>query len=136
MDWKPRLSRLMQTSPSVWTEEMLSPLKLQELQALCLLMGIASTGTKTQLLRRLLDAADLRTILASAEKPTDLTTRYRLKELRQFARRAGVFQGVNKYSEAGSLLNRRNACRRKGQAALRAARTAHTPPLQTALHFD
>lgn len=120
-DWEPRICRLMRSNPAEWTDATLTPLSIVELQALCELMGIPHSGTKEKLIERLLTAAELRHLLKDVQKVEDLL-HFKGKELRAMCRRAGCFLGVCKRSSAASLLNWRNNCRQRGQAALKAAR--------------
>jgi hypothetical protein len=127
----------MHMHPSDWTAADLAELRGEELAALCLLMGIPHSGTKATRIARLLDAADLRTILASYDRPDQMTPFFSRTSLVTLAKRAGVYTGMGKYGLAAGLLNWRNECRRKGQAYQEAARAAAAElPRQHRLDLD
>lgn len=123
------LRQAMRMHPDDWTAD--------ELAELCLLMGIPHSGTKATRITRLLSAADLRTLLASYERPAQMTAWFSRKTLAALARRAGIYAGGNKYGLAAGLLSWRNECRRRGQEYRDAARAAAAElPQQYRLDMD
>jgi hypothetical protein len=131
--------RVYRTPPSDWTQSDLEGLTGNELEAVALLMGVPHSGTKSAQVARLMDAASLRTVLKPVgDDPAELTERYKLRELRELCKRAGIYVPGNKYGCAAALLNWRNACRRKGQAVLRQyqEQAAALPPRPRQLRFS
>lgn len=127
----------MKTPPHRWSREQLAQLRNVELACLCQLLGVAHSGTKATKIARLLDLAELRTRLSLFERPDQLADRYRLRELKHMARRAGTYAHTTKYGVAAGLLNWRNEARRRGQqfyAELQAARAR--APRQLLLPLD
>jgi hypothetical protein len=127
----------MKTSPDRWTQDQLSQLRAVELEVLCRLLGVAHSGTKPAKIARLLDLADLRGILATYDRPGQMTPFFSRATLAQMCRRAGVYSCLNKYGLAAGLLSWRNDCRRRGQefhAELRAASAQR--PRQLRLPLD
>jgi hypothetical protein len=118
------LRQAIRTHPADWTAANLAELRAEELADLCRLMGIPHSGTKPTKIARLLNAADLRTILASYNHPDQMTPYFSRKSLVGLAKRAGVYPGGNKYGLAAGLINWRNECRRIGQAYLEETRAA------------
>jgi hypothetical protein len=87
-----------------------------ELKALCMVLAIPYSGSKTLLRDRILDAWALRTTLRPfSDDPNQLVAAFKGKELRTFCKRARVYAGSNKYGMAASLLGWRNSCRKKGE---------------------
>jgi hypothetical protein len=117
----------LKTAPDRWTSAQLGELRAVELEYVCRLLGVAHSGTKPARIARLLNMADLRTILASYERPGQLTPFFSRRSLVQLCQRAGTYAHSTKYGLAAGLLNWRNACRQRGQAfhtEMRAARAA------------
>lgn len=106
----------MRTPPHRWTSAQLSVLRNIELECLCKLLGVPHSGAKATKVARLLDLAELRTRLAPFERPDQLADRYRLRELRRMAQRAGTYAHTTKYGVAAGLLQWRNEARLRGQA--------------------
>jgi len=110
---------------------MLEPCTLDELEALCRLMGVAHSGTKAVRIARLLDMAALRIELAEwgeyrvddfmeshkeAHKiAEEVTARYKRKELIAMAKRAKTFYSIPKHGIVIGLLQWRERCRMQGQ---------------------
>lgn len=129
----------MKTPPHHWTRAQLGELRNVELECLCQLLGVAHSGTKVTKIARLLDLAELRTRLASFERPDQLADRYRLRELQRMARRAGTYAHTTKYGVAAGLLQWRNEARQRGQtfyAELQAARARAPRQLRLPLDLD
>jgi len=127
-------SAALKTPPDRWTRDQLTVLRAVELAYLCRLLGVAHSGTKAARIARLLDMADLRTILAPYERPDQMTPFFSRRSLVQLCKRAGAYAHSTKYGLAAGLLSWRNECRRKGQAfhaEMRAARAAQ--PCQLSL---
>jgi hypothetical protein len=132
-----KLRAALNTPPHRWTHPQLSGLRAAELGALCRLLGVPHSGTKAQRIARLLDVADLRTTLASYERPGQMTPFFSRKSLAAMARRAGIYAGSNKYGLAAGLLNWRNECRRRGQEFYAELQAAHArQPRQLRLPLD
>jgi len=120
-------SAALTTPPDRWTSAQLNELRAVELEYLCRLLGVAHSGTKAARIARLIDMADLRTILAPYERPGQLTPFFSRATLAQLCKRAGTYAHSTKYGLAAGLLSWRNACRQRGQAfhaEMRAARAA------------
>jgi hypothetical protein len=132
-----KLHAALNTPPDRWTHAQLAELRAVELEVLCRLLGVPYSGTKPQRIARLLDLADLRTTLASYERPGQMTPFFRRASLLAMAKRAHIYLGGNKYGLAAGLLNWRNECRQRGQqyhAELQAARARQ--PRQLRLPFN
>jgi hypothetical protein len=106
---------MLRTSPADWTADQLAQLTASQLEYLCRLMAIPHSGPKAARVARLLDAADLRTILAPYIHPDQITPIFSRRTLAAFAKRAGIWSGGSKWGLANGLLGWRNECRRKGQ---------------------
>ena len=106
---------VLKTRPADWTPTSLAVLSAAELEYLCRLLAISHSGTKLARITRLLDAADLRTMLAPYTHPDQITPIFSRRTLAALARRAGIWNGGNKWGLANGLLGWRDACRRKGQ---------------------
>ncbi|MBX0329113.1 hypothetical protein K2Z83_15655 [Oscillochloris sp. ZM17-4] len=111
-----------------WRRDQLDHLTAEDLAALCQLFGVAFSGTKPQRAERLWQARHLRLVLAGYASDRAgveaLAGSYRAHELLALCRAAGVYAGPTKYARAAALLKWRDECRRKGQEALRTARSA------------
>lgn len=118
------LQQAIRTHPAEWTAADLAELRAEELADLCRLMGIPHSGTKPIKIARLLDAADLRTILTSYNHPDQMTPFFSRTSLVTLAKRAGIYPQGSKYGLAAGLINWRNECRRMGQAYLEETRAA------------
>ncbi len=132
-----KLHAAMHTPPDRWTSAQLSDLRAVELEVLCRLLGVAHSGTKPARIARLLDMADLRTILASYDRPGQITPFFSRASLVALAKRAGIYAHTTKYGLAAGLLNWRNECRRRGSDfhdEMRAARACQ--PRQLRLPLD
>src|SRR5262245_45752308 len=112
------LRQAMRRDPRDWTRADLAGLRAAELAGLCRLMGIPHSGAKPQQIARLLDAADLRGILATYNHPDAMTPWFSGATLRGLCKRAGVYAGSTKYGMAAALINWRNECRHRGQQYL------------------
>ena len=97
------------------TTKNLSPRKIKELQALCLVLVIPYTGTKEKLITRILDVWNIRTKLKSYNLPEDIVANFKMKELKAMCKTVRKYSGWNKRSMAKVLLNWRNYCRLEGQ---------------------
>jgi hypothetical protein len=111
--------QMVRSDPMAWARPDLDCLTNAELAWISRLLGIPFSGTKSQRVERILDALELRVILAACTNdPEPLAATYRLKELQAFAKRAGTYRWLNKRGVAAGLLTWRNQCRRDGQRAL------------------
>ena len=109
------LRTALRTPPADWTPASLAQLTGTELEYLCRLLAIPHSGPKAARIARLLDAADLRTILASYTHPDQMTPIFSRRTIAALAKRAGIWNGGSKWGLANGLLGWRNECRRKGQ---------------------
>lgn len=139
----PRWQQLYCAKVSAWTEALLTPCTGDELAALCLLLGVASSGTKAERIARLLYMAALRCELgpwgayagqsaAAHALAATIAPRYTRKQLVALARRAGLFLSTTKVGLIIGLLQWRDACRQRGQAfdaTLRQATAQRTFPV-------
>jgi hypothetical protein len=106
---------ILKTKPGDWTAAQLGLLTATELTYLCRLLAIPHSGTKAQRVARLLDIADLRTILAPYTNPYQMTPIFTRRTLAALAKRAGIWNGSTKYGLAASLIGWRDQCRSDGQ---------------------
>jgi hypothetical protein len=88
---------------------------LKELQALCLVMAIPYSGTKSKRIDRIMSIWALRQALKDFNTPQEIATAFKAVELKEMCRTARLWLGGNKYSKSANLLNWRNECRAKGQ---------------------
>src|SRR5215831_1623142 len=100
-----RLQQAIRTDPRDWTAADLAEMRAAELAGLCRLMGIPHSGPKPGKIARLIDAADLRGILATYDTPDAMTPFFSGATLRALCKRAGVYAGSTKYSMAAALIN-------------------------------
>lgn len=118
--------QLYKSNPATWTEALLSPCTLDELEGLSRLLGVAFSGSREQRIERILIAASLRVELSGwgeyegnpvrAHGLADqVAPRYTRKALITLAKRAGVYHGVSKRGIVIGLLQWRDGCRKKGQ---------------------
>ena len=121
----PRWQQLYRSKPTDWNAAMLAPCTLDELEALCRMMGIAHSGTRIERIARLLDMTNLRVELATWGEfqgvaqnahviASEIATRYRKPALTALARRAGLFISTTKVGLIIGLLQWRDSCRRNG----------------------
>lgn len=124
-------SKMYRSNPKNWTRDILELCTGDELEALCLLMGVSYSGIKTVKITRLLDIADLRAELSTwgeyhdndyvkAHEKTheiaiDICGRYKRAELVSMAKRAKTFYSLPKRGIVIGLLQWRARCRQKGQ---------------------
>lgn len=118
---------MYKSNPRTWQRDDLEACTGDELEALCLLLGTATSGTKAHRIERLLDHANLRTELAEWGEFGDtdedmknalvsmLSQRYKGSALKALAKRAGTIHYRSKRVIILALLRWRNECRRKGQ---------------------
>ena len=104
----------LHTHPASWSAAQLAHLTGDELEYLCRLMAIPHSGAKAARVARLLDAADLRTILAPYTHPEQMTPIFTRRTLAALARRAGLWNGGTKWGLASALLGWRDRCRQRG----------------------
>lgn len=122
-----------------WCIDELKILPGKYLQALCIVMGIPKSGTKTKLLDRLLSTAEVRKALAdfkpqpqqqslseiiqnpnfSGENDSvlKLANAYKGEELKALCKKVRAFAGSTKYAMAASLLNWKIQSSKKGADA-------------------
>ena len=134
-------ARVFKASPVDWTREDLLPLTGAELEVCCKLMGIAHSGTNPQKLDRLLVSARVRDALsqytADHAGAAEIAKRYKRMELVSFARSVGAFYSLPKVGIAVSLINWREACRKRGSKFLEEWREhSRSVPRQMRLAFD
>lgn len=124
-------SKIYCSNPKDWTRGILEPCTDDELEALCLLMGISHSGVKVVKIARLFDLASLRVELStwgeyydkdylkSHEKiheiATNICARYKRPALVILAKRAKTFYSLPKRGIIIGLLQWRARCRMKGQ---------------------
>ncbi|MEA3211679.1 MAG: hypothetical protein QOE70_4736 [Chthoniobacter sp.] len=125
---------------SLWNEYELAKLTLNELQSLAILFACAKTGTKEELVTKVLAIRLIRIRVAPYESSRDgareLTTKFDGRALRQMCKEANLWRSGNKIQLAIGLINWRDRCRREGQKALAAAQqSAASKPRQLTLQL-
>lgn len=130
-----------------WTRERLNLLPVIELSDLCQLAGIRHSGTKQELVERLVDQTELQRIIRPywTTMETEVTTTqvqllanaYKGRELKAMCRRAGCFPPPSKYGMAASLIGWSRACIRRGREVYHRAKEAalNSPTRQLLLKF-
>lgn len=130
-----------------WTIERLNLLPVIELSDLCQLAGIRYSGTKQELVERLVDQTELQRIIRPywTTMETEVTTTqvqllanaYLGRELKAMCRRAGCFPPPTKYGMAASLIGWSRACIRRGREVYYRAKQAalNSPTRQLLLKF-
>ena len=130
-----------------WTREGLNLLPVVELSDLCQLAGIPHSGTKQELVERLVDQTEVQRIIRPywTTMETEVTTSqvqllanaYKGKELKAICRRAGCFPPPSKYGMAASLIGWSRACIRRGREVYYRAKeaTLNSPTRQLLLKF-
>ena len=124
--------KLIRKPTGEWKKERLILLPVKELASLCQLVGISHTGTKQDLVERLVDKTQLQRCIRHywTTLDEDVTTSqihllanvYPGRELKAMCRRAGCYAGSTKYAMAGSLIKWDRACIRQGRESYRQAR--------------
>ncbi|MFP4336412.1 MAG: hypothetical protein ACLFQP_00640 [Halothece sp.] len=106
------LKECLQLPPWRWNWDEIKQLSNTEIEALCKVMGIASSGSKSQKIFRLKSVAEVRLFLNGK----DLKTLQNLpkKVLVEKAKKVGVIHYLTKYAIAASLLNWRKSCNSRG----------------------
>jgi len=134
--------RLVHTTPGEWQRHDLLKLQAAELRALAELLGIPVSGTRAELVERLLSLGGLRQLLADYDGPDAWEVAERLvrdfdkRELKGMAALAKIWKSGTKRQLALGLIQWRNECRRKGLERLAAARAQlKKQPRQLALDF-
>jgi len=123
--------KIYRSDPKDWNMPLLEPCTNDELEALCRLLGVPYSGTKSARVVRLLDMADLRVELSEwGEYRSDdfgeshkkaykiaeqVVSRYKKRELIVMAKRAKIFRGLPKRGLVIGLLQWRDRCRLRGQ---------------------
>lgn len=97
-----------------WEWELLSTLSNEKIEALCLVMGICLSGTKSEKIERLKLTAEVRKFLFN--QTLESLQLLPKKTLIENAKKVGVIYYLNKYGIAAALLNWRSECNRKGKA--------------------
>ena len=119
-----------------WNEYDLAKLSHRELEALAKLLGSAHSGTKQQLVIRVLAQRKLPFKLSwFTDDPKDLAASYRRQSLRDMCREAGIWRSGTKIQLAAGLLTWRLRCRSKGQAFLKELQAAGRQQLQLTFRF-
>jgi len=123
---------LIRKTTQEWTTERLSLLPVKELASLCQLVGISHTGTKQELINRLVDQTELQCCIRHywTTLDADVTTSqiqalanaYLGRELKAMCKRAGCYAGSTKYGMAASLIGWERACIRRGREAYHQAK--------------
>lgn len=102
-----------------WEWQELNYLDNEELESLCLVMGIPHSGTKTKKIDRLKTASDVRYFLHNQTLESLQTLPKKL--LVENAKKARTPSYLNKYGIAAALINWRAECQRKGNRAVKEA---------------
>jgi hypothetical protein len=100
--------QMISTPSWEWRDEQLKHLGQRELQSLCLVMGVAKTGTKSKIVMRLKAIASVRLILRryTQSNVQQLADDFKGKELRALCKKVGVsIAGGTKYFMAASLIS-------------------------------
>lgn len=115
-----------------WTTERLILLPVKELASLCQLVGLHHTGTKQEVVERLVAQTQLQRCIRHYWTTLDedvatsqihlLTNVYPGRELKAMCCTAGCYAGSTKYAMAGSLIKWDRACIRQGRESYRQAR--------------
>ena len=112
-------------SPADWSRESLLPCSVTELDILAKLLGIPAGSTKQDRVTKLLNAAEVRVLLAPYGEdkddrtiPAALASAFKAKELHDLCVRIHGWIAPNKFGRAIVLLNWRNKCRHDGQRYL------------------
>ena len=114
----PAFHKLFRQNPGDWEEPDLAGCNAHELQALCILLNVPHSGKKADLRTRLFTVGKVRGMLSAINEPGELVAAHRSRELAEFCRTVGVTALGTKQDKAMRLINWRNECRAKGQAAL------------------
>ena len=114
----PAFHKLFRQNPGDWAEPDLAGCNAHELQALCILLNVPHSGKKADLQTRLFTVGKVRGMLSAINEPGELVAAHRSRELAEFCRTVGVTALGTKQDKAMRLINWRNECRAKGQAAL------------------
>lgn len=102
-----------------WNPDELGHLSLLELQTLAKLLGAPHSGTKEQLITKLLAIRTIRLKLSNFRpKPDLLAAAFKKRELRAMCKEAGLWKSGNKLQLAATILSWRERCRQKGQNIL------------------
>lgn len=110
------LKECLTTAIWEWKWEEVQKLSNDNLQGLCKLMAVPTSGTKQELINRLKTCATVREFLSGYENPEELKVAHKQAKLKEMAKLAGCWAGGNKYSLAASLLNWRANCSRQGMS--------------------
>ncbi len=124
----------------------LSLLGTRDLRGLCILLGISKSGTKKQMVERLIACHAVRVKLsdyntegeAAHNSVAEMKKLYSAKDLRAMCKTVKCFLGQNKAQACLALLGWRNGCRYKGHKAVKVAREqieAMPAPKQLVLRF-
>jgi hypothetical protein len=132
MQSKVILAKCLHTPPWNWEWENFNYLTNEELEGLCLIMGIPYSGTKIKKIERLKTASNVRHFLHNQSlESLQLLPK---KVLVENAKKAGTPSYLNKYGIAAALMNWRSECQRKGKEIVRQSREyAKTQPKQLSL---
>ncbi|MDA8155585.1 MAG: hypothetical protein M0Z52_03895 [Actinomycetota bacterium] len=93
-----------------------------ELRALCYLMVLPHSGTKSKITERILAAWYVRTAIKNFSNRKELVEAFKSVELKNMCKAVKVYAGSTKLAKAAALLNWRNECRSKGLKRLEEAR--------------
>ncbi len=123
--------KMHRSNPKDWTQDTLELCTSDELEALCRLIGVSHSGSKSVKSTRLLDMASLRVELSAwgeyrdddylkthekvHEIAIDICERYKRADLVAMAKRAKTFYSLPKRGIVIGLLQWRARCRIKGQ---------------------
>ncbi|HEV2207329.1 MAG TPA: hypothetical protein VG167_01025 [Verrucomicrobiae bacterium] len=120
-----------------WNEYDLEKLPRNELRFLCYLMGIAHSGTKADLIVRLLTLRLVRKDLSKFGSDHDallaVVAEFKRSRLRWMCQQANLWKSGNKIQLASVLLSWRNRCRQQGLKFLEEWRAAASKAQQLAL---
>lgn len=106
------------TSKEGFNKKNLSQLSLAEIQAFCLLFNTSKSGTKKEVIKRLLKVYAVRVVVARTDEPEELKSKFKRRVLVKLCTMAGVWKGGNKFSLSAGLINWRNNSRRKAERLL------------------
>jgi hypothetical protein len=115
-----------------WEWELVNALPNPKIEALCLVMGICHSGTKSEKIKRLKLTSEVRKFLFNQK--VDSLKSLPKKALVENAKKVRVIHYLNKYGIAAALLNWRDECNRKGKGYVKSCLDSiRSKPKQLAL---
>jgi len=110
---------ILKMDPANETPASLKRFTNAELEAFLMVLGAPTSGSKKLKIAKIFKHYNIRTTLSKYPNVNDLMAAHTLEELKDFARVVGASQAAGtKQAVAASLLNYRNAARKRGQFAL------------------